>query len=199
MHKLKINYFIAPIMFISVCSISLVCASFNQNMTIDGEAYVRIEKDVRIMRIEKVSSTNGGTLNANPKYSESATITYDELPNLDSSVTYRITIQNNTNYFQNVSLNRDAVKDNFAYEINYGTLNSTYGSELINPNTTAYIEITIKYDSSLTTLPDDKIAITTLVFDFGPIYARQLIYSNPTYTECETVQCALDEIAGMIS
>ena len=70
------------------------------------------------MRIEKVSSTNGGTLNANPKYSESATITYDELPNLDSSVTYRITIQNNTNYFQNVSLNRDAVKDNFAYALN---------------------------------------------------------------------------------
>ena len=99
MKKIKIQYIIAPIFLFVSISLSMICASFNQEMLIDGEAYIRINKDVRIMEIVRYETTNGGFSTYNPKYSEISAITYDTLPNLNSTVKYRIKIRNNTNYY----------------------------------------------------------------------------------------------------
>lgn len=203
MKKFKFQYIIAPIFLFIICTLTVVCAAYNQEMLIDGEAHVRIHKDVRIMSIERHTTENGGYSTYNPKYSEVSTIMYDTLPNLNSTVTYKVKIRNNTNFYINVyditsEVTNSITNSNVTYEFDKTSLNSTYGSDLINPSSESFIYITIKYKDGIS-LPDNKANIATLKFKFRPIYANELSYDNSTYTLCTNVQCALDDISNLIN
>lgn len=203
MKKFKFQYIIAPIFLLIVCTLTVVCAAYNQEMLIDGEAHVRIHKDVRIMSIERYNATNGGYSTYNPKYSEVSTIMYDTLPNLNSTVTYKVKIRNNTNFYINVyditsEVTNSITNSNVTYEFDKTSLNSTYGSDLINPSSESFIYITIKYKDGIS-LPENKANIATLKFKFSPIYASELSYENDTYTQCLDVQCAIDDIKNIIN
>ena len=203
MKKFKFQYMIAPIFLFIVCTLTVVCAAYNQEMLIDGEAHVRVHKNVRIMSIERYSTSNGGYSTYNPKYSEISTIMYDTLPNLNSSVTYKVKIRNNTSYFINVydvtsDINNSITNTSVTYEFDKTSLNSSHGSDLLDPNSESFIYVTIKYKNNVS-LPTDKTNIATLKFKFSPIYARELSYENDTYTNCLNVQCALDDIKAIIN
>ena len=208
MKKIKIQYIIAPIFLFVSISLSMICASFNQEMLIDGEAYIRINKDVRIMEIVRYETTNGGFSTYNPKYSEISAITYDTLPNLNSTVKYRIKIRNNTNYYINVydvtsDVANSFTNNNVTYEFDKTSLNSSYGSDLLDPSSEAFVYVTVKYVDGIE-LPEDTTNIATFKFKFSPIYASELSYSSinshlsDRFPGCEDVQCALDNIHSMI-
>ena len=54
MHKIPSKFYVLPLLLIAICTITMVCASFSEEMMITGDAYVRVDKDIRITDIKMV-------------------------------------------------------------------------------------------------------------------------------------------------
>lgn len=96
------NKYLLPIlsilMFFFILSLSYGYATFNEDLSISGDAIVRIEKDIRIIDYRLLNSSNGSIENYNAKYSVNTISNSITLPNKDSSITYEVTIKNDTKY-----------------------------------------------------------------------------------------------------
>ena len=204
--KSKYKYFIAPLMLFSVLVITIVSASYNSWMTLqENTGYVRAPSDIRIMSVESYEIVNDA-IGVVEEFSGDYVRLYVALGDYPSNVRFRVRIKNNTNQYINVydisnQLDSDITNDYMSYSIDTSSIVSTYGSNLINPNSQAYVYINVAWTDSTAyqTADGENTAYVTLKFDFSPIYAVDLDYSNSTYTTCEEVQCALDEIAAMIN
>lgn len=84
--------------FVLICSISIVCASYNQTMMINGDAMLRVDADIRITNIELYSSTNEAYETYKSGYSKNSVNMYVSLPNIDSTITYEVTVTNKSGY-----------------------------------------------------------------------------------------------------
>jgi len=94
--KEKRKIIISVLVFLIVIFTSFGYAAVNTSLSISGEAYVRVEENIRVTGIKVISSENGGYATYNPKYSKDTTTMFVTLPNIDSSVTYEIEVTNNT-------------------------------------------------------------------------------------------------------
>ena len=79
------------IVFVLICSISIVCASYNQTMMINGDAILRVDEFIRITDLKMLNMENEGYETYNSQYSKNSTNMYVSLPKINSTVTYEVT------------------------------------------------------------------------------------------------------------
>lgn len=91
------NKYLFAFLIISIFSISLGYSSLNTELSISGEAYVRAEENCRITNIVISSVSNEGYETYNPIYSKNSISSFVTLPNINSSLTYTVTVANKSN------------------------------------------------------------------------------------------------------
>lgn len=97
MKRKLIPIIIVSISFVISC-ISIGYSAFSTSLSISGDAMVRTNADVRITNLELVDKKNGGMETYNSEFSRNLTSMSVSLPNVDSTVSYRVTVTNNTSY-----------------------------------------------------------------------------------------------------
>lgn len=181
--------------FILICSISIVCASYNQTMMINGDAMLRVDADIRVTDIKLLESTNEAYETYKSGYSKNSVNMYVSLPNINSTITYEVTVTNKSGYLFIISEITDSlVNENIIYEITDYKLGEGigYSSEI-------KFKITFKFKDGIKELPSDYSQITSILFKFERPYASYLSYDNSkSGTKCTDVQCALDELYELL-
>ena len=97
---------IIPIfIFVMVLAImlSIGYAALNQNLSISGEAFLRVKEDVRITGIASSGSESEGYETYTPEYYKKSLKLYNTLPNAASKITYAGEISNTTSAKYKVS------------------------------------------------------------------------------------------------
>lgn len=179
------------IVFVLVCSISVVCASYNQSMHISGDAILRVDADIRVTDLKMINASNEAYETYSSKFSKNSTSMYVSLPKLDSTITYEVTVTNKSGYLYVISEITDSlVNENITYEIsNYKIGDGIQFSSSIK------FEITFKYKDNVKDVPDDFSQIASILYKFERPYAVMLSYDNSkSGTSCIDAQCALDEL-----
>lgn len=94
-------------------------AALNTELSISGEAYVKVETDIRVTNIKVLSSENKGYETYNNKYTKDTTSTFVTLPDSNSKLTYEIEITNDSNsrYYLSDILEDSYSNKNIKYEI----------------------------------------------------------------------------------
>ena len=82
------------LLLILILGISVGYSALNQNLTISGEAHFRIESDIRITNINLLNRTYNATTLYRPDFSRDTIITGINLPELNSTITFEVTVQN---------------------------------------------------------------------------------------------------------
>ncbi len=187
--------YIYPILVLAVCSITIVCASFSENMTIMGEAYLRVDEEIRITDLKMLSTNDSSFEKYNSKYSKNSTSMFVTLPQTTSTITYQVTIENKSNYVYVIS---DITDELINSEIIYTVDDYKIGQGLDRKSITT-INITFKYKNGTSVLPSNIDQIANIYFKFERPQAIQLSYNNSiSKTHCTDVQCALDELYELL-
>ena len=76
--------------------VSIGYAALNQNLSVSGEAFLRVKENIRISKAETSIQDNNGYYTYNPEYSKKGTKMYSTLPDENSSVIYKVEITNTT-------------------------------------------------------------------------------------------------------
>lgn len=99
MHRPRDKTIIGMILFsiVAVLGLSVGYSALNTELSISGDAYVRVDKDIRIVGLKMVDATNGAYETYKSRYSVDETDMFVTLPNANSSITYQIDIANRTN------------------------------------------------------------------------------------------------------
>lgn len=150
---------IIVLIFVFVYISTVAYSAINSTMTITGDAIARIEKNIRISNVKLLSVEGGGVELYSPDYSVNTITTGIDLKSLDSKVTYQITIVNSGN--EDMTINSIYKQTYYNYDIVFDCNFETYTN--IPAGSTQIINITYRYDSSVTSLPSE----TTLE---GPVY-----------------------------
>lgn len=83
--------------------LSIGYAALNQNLSISGEAFIRVKEDVRITGIASSGSESEGYETYTPEYYKKSLKLYNTLPNAASKITYAGEISNTTSIKYKVS------------------------------------------------------------------------------------------------
>ena len=166
---MKNRFGIIIILTIAIIFTSYGYAALNTDLSISGEAYVRVDEDIRITNINVVSSENQGYETYNSKYSKDTTSMFTTLPTANSSVTYEITVKNK-------SSDRYILSD--LIESTYSNKNIKY--ELIGLKVNDIIDSKEerKFKIKLTTNNNDQICDLVLNYKFERVYKTTLIMKN---------------------
>lgn len=183
------------IVFVLICSISIVCASYNESMHIGGDAILRVDADIRVTDLKMTSATNEGYETYISKFSKNSTSMYVSLPNLDSTITYEVTVTNKSGYLYVISEIIDSlVNEDITYEISKYKI-----GEGIGFSSEIKFDITFKYKDNVKNVPDDFTQITSILYKFERPYAAMLSYDNSkSGTKCTDAQCAIDELYELL-
>lgn len=189
----KIHIFL--LLLLVICSITVVCSSFDAEMLITGDGTIRVDEDVRIIDLEMNSVLNSAFETYNYSYSKNTTAMYITLPQLNSTITYKVTIQNKTDYVYVVSnLKADISNTNITY-----TIDDYKVGEGMSSKDDVEFYITFKYKDSVKALPDEKSAIVYMYYTFERPYAAILSYDNKeSGSKCTDVQCALNDLYSIL-
>ena len=183
---------IKVILGLSVVFSSIIYASYNTTLQIEGDAYLRAQEGLRIVSVVELPDKRIGDAGEkySPKYTKFTTSMFVELPPT-SSITYQVTIENTSkkNYIvSNITTLSNSKEANENLQI---TNTLQVGKALVSSNQTTTFEITFQNLSETESIEEE---ILVLEYDFLQItQATQLTLDIP-YTSCETVQCALDEL-----
>lgn len=88
------NIFVIVSIFLVVLCNSVIYGAINSEMFIDGDAYVRVDSDIRITELEVLEQNNGAYETYRCNYSKDTTGFQVTLPNSNSSIIYEVTITN---------------------------------------------------------------------------------------------------------
>lgn len=105
--------------FLAIIFTSYGYAALNTDLSISGEAYVRVDRDIRITNIKQVTSENQGYETYNSKYSKDTTSIFSTLPNTNSTITYEVTVKNKSSdrYILSELIESTYSNANIKYEI----------------------------------------------------------------------------------
>ena len=182
------------ILVLSIVFSSVIYASYNTNLQIEGDAYLRAHEGLRISNIEAVGGSNGAYEKYSSKFTKYTTSMFVELPP-SSSFTYQVTIENTSskNYIvSNITTLSNSGEENSNLEI---TNNLTVGKALVSSNQKTTFEIEFRNNSETETIEEE---ILVLEYDFLQITHASQLTLNSSYTSCQTVQCALDELDSLL-
>ncbi len=125
--------------FLCLLFTSFGYAALNTELSISGEAYVRVDSEIRVTGLKLSSITNGGYETYNSKYSKDTASMFVNLP-ANGSAIYELAITNNSAndyYLKNI------VSSNSNYELLDGKVYDVFSS-----NSTKTIRIKIKNTTS---------------------------------------------------
>ena len=142
--------------------ISMGYAALNKNLSISGEAFLRVQESVRITGIKLNTAANEGYETYIPEYSKRTTKAYSTLPLETSSTTYTAQITNLTGVKYKVdSINISNTNENVEC-----TASITQGSIIENGITD--FQINVKYKGGITV--SENIENTCLItYEFSPL------------------------------
>ena len=182
------------ILVLSIVFSSVIYASYNTNLQMEGDAYLRAHEGLRISNVEAVGGSNGAYEKYSSKFTKYTTSMFVELPP-SSSFTYQVTIENTSskNYIvSNITTLSNSGEENSNLEI---TNNLTVGKALVSSNQNTTFEIEFRNNSETETIEEE---ILVLEYDFLQITHASQLTLNSSYTSCQTVQCALDELDNLL-
>ncbi len=116
-------------------------AALNTKLSISGEAYVRVEENIRVTGLKLSSITNGGYETYNSKFSKGMTSMFVTLPS-NGSATYEVEVTNN-------SVNEYYLKNIVSNTSDYEILDSNI-YDVFPKNNTKLIHIKVKNTTSQT-------------------------------------------------
>ena len=169
------------LIIIVVLGLSIGYSAYNQELMISGEGIVRVEAPIRIIDIQLVETTNGGKEVYNSEYSKDTTIIFTNFSNINSTLTYEITVKNSSN---DLYVLKD-ITSNFS-DISFQITNMEVG-DLIQDNSVIQFNIIV---SSNTLLQDlllelkydfEKLESTTFVYDYSGSIEEFEVPVNGTY------------------
>lgn len=164
-------------------------------MLISGDAFLRVDEEIRVTDIKLHEATNEAYETYKSQYSKNSTNMYISLPQLDSTITYEVTVTNKSAYLFIISeIEASLVNESITYEMsNYKIGEGIGGVSEIK------FYITFKYKSDVKNLPTDVSQIGSFLYKFERPYAAILSYDNSkSGTKCTDVQCALDELYELL-
>lgn len=146
-----------------VSLMSVGFAYMSQKLEVNGLVNVFNGFSIRVTDIVVSDMTSSGTTEYNPTYNKTTINTTTNLPNLDSTVSYQITLRNYS-YDMVAELENiveDSISsDNFTYEL------SMKAGDLIDADGSSVVTLIIKYKEDLTTVPEDTNFGVSLTFNF---------------------------------
>lgn len=96
------------LIIITILGLSIGYSALNSDLSISGEAKVKVDNDLRITNVKLKSQINGAYEEYNYDYSIDTTSFYLNLPNINSTITYEITVENDSPYkFRLSNIERD--------------------------------------------------------------------------------------------
>lgn len=154
------------ILFLLFCvftlSFSVGYAAINEELNISGEASFRVEEEIRITNVELYETVNMGIENYQSKYGKNSIILGVALPNINSTVTYKVELINSGT----VPMWIDSITQELNNNSNMEYLSDGIGiKELINPGDIKEFSLTIKYKDDIS-IPSNKTLDTMLRFNF---------------------------------
>ena len=188
------------ILGLSIVFSSIIYASYNTNLYISGDAYLRKSGEmVRITNVSYIESSGEAIELYVPKYSKNTTSLFAELP-AGTYIKYSINISNKTNKDYIISsINEISHNTNLTYEYSLKV-----EEDIIDAPTGGASEATESFTITITN-NGSSTQVETLVLQYNfeelKYTASDLIYYNELSTKCSsnrTSQCALDELAGLI-
>ena len=182
------------ILVLSIVFSSVIFASYNTNLQMEGDAYLRAHEGLRISNVEAVGGSNGAYEKYSSKFTKYTTSMFVELPP-SSSFTYQVTIENTSskNYIvSNITTLSNSGEENENLEI---TNSLTVGRALVSSNQNTTFEIEFRNNLETETIEEE---ILVLEYDFLQITHASQLTLNSSYTSCQTVQCALDELDSLL-
>lgn len=155
MKKNKYELLIILCVFVLCVVTSIGYSSFGTTLSISGDAFVRVDSDIRITNLELVSLNGGAVEKYDSEFSKDLTSVFVRLPNTNSSAVYRVTVANTTgSYYSpneisaivnsngNVSYSLTGIESYGVYSGESMTFNITLTTSLANQD----IALTLKYD-----------------------------------------------------
>jgi hypothetical protein len=179
----KINLIIIIIALVLIGGMSLGYSALSQNLQLNTTVTVRAEKDMRLMSLSVPALSNGANENYNGKFTEDTLTTSDTLPNLNSTATYTVTLNNNNTVAMDVqSITSDVFNNtNMQYTISGLTIGSP-----IEAGATVTFTVTFAYKNSVTTVPESTAIGSVLKFTFENYIARVTMFSYATTNQLVT-------------
>ena len=176
MKKLKWNRFYTILVLIMFVTVTY--ASFNTNLFIDGSAYVRVDKDIRITNIHLLETEYDGYENTNSEYTNRTISTDVSLPRQASSLTYEVTISNVSDRRYKIT---DIIEDSYDNkDVKYELLDASIGN-IIEPHTTKTFRV--KFTNNVTVVEEDDVYQTlTYTFDYTGGEQEFVVPYDGTYT-----------------
>lgn len=152
--------------------ISIGYSVLNASISVSGDLVYRVPADIRITGVKISSVTNGGVEQYSPKYTKDTISLGLKLPNLNSTVTYEVTIKNSSSKKKTISqiMNKVTGTENITYMHDYES------DTVIEANSTMKILFTYKYDSGVTSIPAYTIKETTISLTFEDV--KNLLYDK---------------------
>ena len=111
---------------IVILSISIGYSALNTDLSISGDAVVRVDDEFRIIDVKLVEQTNGAYELYNSNYSKYSATFSVVLPNQNSTITYEVTVENDSPYKYKL----DSIKRKNNNDIVY-TISNLIGNEVI--------------------------------------------------------------------
>ena len=159
MNKRTINNFIFVLMFLLCGLISIGYSSLSKTLSVSGDLAYRKIADVRVTNASYASNENGGVSN-------SVTFGYNKLisgvtfPNLDSTITYNVTVTNYSNKDMTISSASDS-SSRFDFQL----INYSYDQK-INANSSVTFQVKLTHAASITSGSTSSYNVTvTFVFE----------------------------------
>jgi len=128
------------VVFLAILFVSYGYAALNTKMSISGEAYVRVESDIRVTNLKLTSISSGGYETYNSKYFKDTTKVFVTLP-ANGSAIYEVEVTNkSTDEYFLKSLTSNVIyeiMDSKVYDIFPGKSTKKFRIKITNPESTS--------------------------------------------------------------
>ena len=170
MNKRIINNFIFILMFLLCGLISIGYSSLSKTLSVSGDLAYRKKADVRVTNASYASNENGGVSNS-VNYGYNKLICGVKFPNLDSTVTYNVTITNFSNKDMTISSATD-LSSRFDFQL----INYSYDQK-ISANSSVTFQVKLTHASSITSGSTSDYNLT-VTFTFQEYEEDCLMYNG---------------------
>lgn len=159
----KINFIIIGISLLMFFCISVGYSVLQQRLDINANLTLRVDKDIRVTNISSPIITNGAYEIYNSRYNVDSITNNIALPNIDSTISYDVTITNAGNVPMQVKSITNSVfnNDNITY-----TLNNIEEDTVIAKEDDLIFTITFKYKNNISVVPTPNTLGSIIEFEF---------------------------------
>ena len=171
----KANLVIIAIALVAIAFLSVGYAYLSQQLNIGGSITKLAYAEIHFDSIGDMTSTGNGYSYYNPTKTANSITTHVDLPALNSSVTYTVTLKNDSSVTK--QLDAILVSSNSNNDIVYSLDGIALQDTFIAGSTTTFT-ITLSYKNDLTTLPENTVQSLLLTFDFVEYVPIQMAYAS---------------------